>query len=114
MEPEKGHRWKTRLPFLVACGIAALALLYSFFREMGVVGTWKLYRTQAQILEENARLREKNKELSQEVRNLRTNPAYIEQIAREKHGLIGDKEKVIVLDRKANPAPPPAGGADRR
>ncbi len=115
MERDRGSRWKSRLPLLVACAVVAVVILYSMFRGMGVVETWKLHRMQNQILEENARLREENRKLSQEVKNLRTNPAYIEEIARKELGLIGDKEKVIVLDRKKEspPAAPSQGGTGR-
>lgn len=86
-----------------------LLLLFSLFREMGVVGTLKLYRTHRQAVEENAKLREENRRLQQEVEKLRTNASYIEEIARKELGLIGDKENVIVLDQKKDaPAPPPA------
>jgi cell division protein FtsB len=77
-----------------------LLLLFSLFRETGIVGTWKLYRTHRQVLEENAKLREENRRLHEEVEQLRTNPSYIEEIARKELGLIGEKENVIVLDRK--------------
>jgi len=106
---EPGSRWKPRLPLLVAGGIALLLVLFSLFREMGIVGTWKLYRTNQQALEENAKLRDENRRLQEEVEKLRTSPSYIEEIARKELGLIGEKENVIVLDRKKDaPAPPPA------
>jgi cell division protein FtsL len=108
-------RWKPRIPYLVAGGIVALLLLFSLFREMGVVGTWKLYRTNNQIVEENAKLREENRRLQQEVEKLRTNAAYIEEIARKELGLMGDKENVIVLDQKKDAAasPPAKKGTGR-
>ena len=109
MVPDAVSRWKPRLPLLVASGIAVLLLLFSLFREMGMFGTWKLYRTHKQVLEENTRLRDENRRLHEEVERLRTNPSYIEEIARKELGLIGEKENVIVLDRKKDaPASPPA------
>ncbi|MBI5420423.1 MAG: septum formation initiator family protein [Deltaproteobacteria bacterium] len=101
--------WKPRLPLLIACAFAVVALLFSLFRDMGIVGTLKLYKTQQQVLEDNARLREENARLQQEVRKLRTNPSYIEEIARKELGLIRDKENVIVLDRKKDPSPAKGG-----
>lgn len=109
MRLEPGSRWKPRLPLLVAGGIAVLLLLFSLIGEMGIVGSWKLYRTHKQILEENANLRDENRRLKEEVEKLKTNPSYIEEIARRELGLIGEKENVIVLDRKKNsPDPLPA------
>ena len=115
MKIEPGSRWKPRLPYLIAGGIAVLLLLFSLFREMGVVGTWKLYKTHKQVVEENTKLREENRRLQQEVEKLRTNASYIEEIARKELGLIGEKENVIVLDRKkdAPPSPPPKKGTGR-
>lgn len=108
MKIEPASWWKKRLPLLIACGVAVVLLLVSLFREMGIVGTLRLYRTQTQVLEENAKLREENRRLQQEVEKLRSNASYIEEIARKELGLIGDKENVIVLDRKkdASSAPP--------
>jgi cell division protein FtsB len=106
---EPGSRWKPKLPLLVAGGIVVLLLLFSLFREMGIIGTWKLYRTHKQVLEENVKLRDENRRLQEEVEKLRTNPSYIEEIARKELGLIGEKENVIVLDRKKDvPVSPPA------
>lgn len=115
MEQATGSRLRRRLPLLIAGGVALFLLLFSLFREMGVVGTWKLYRTREQVMEENARLRDENRRLHQEVEQLKTNPSYIEEIARKELGLIGEKENVIVLDRKKDgPAvPPPRKGPGR-
>lgn len=107
--------WKRRLAVLIVGGIAAFALLFTVFREMGVVGIWKLRGLQNQLTRENARLREENARLHQEVERLRTSPAYIEEIARKELGLIGRKENVIVLDGQAKtpPGSPPKGGTGR-
>lgn len=115
MEKRNPSRWSPRLPFLVAGAVAVLIVLFSLFREMGVVGTWKLYRTHRQILTENIKLREENQRLQQEVDKLKTNPSYIEEIARKELGLVREKENVIVLDRKREcpPADNEKKGSDR-
>lgn len=115
MRIEPGSRWKARLPLLVAGGIAVALLLFSLFREMGIIGSWKLYRTHRQVLEENVKLRADNRRLQEEVEKLKTNPSYIEEIARKELGLIGEKENVIVLDRKKDAAasPPARKGPGR-
>ena len=107
MRDEPESRWKPRHTLLAAGGIAVLILLFSLFREMGIVGSWKLYRTHKQVLEENAKLRDENRRLQEEVVNLKTNPSYIEEIARRELGLIGETENVIVLDRKRDASDPP-------
>ena len=109
MKFEPGPQWKPRIPYLIAGGVAVLLLLFSLFREMGIVGTWKLYRTHRQVIEENTKLRDENRRLQQEVEKLRTNASYIEEIARKELGLIGEKENVIVLEQKKDaPAASPA------
>ncbi len=109
-------RLKNRLPVLIVGMLAAAALLFSVFGEVGILSTWRMGRSQKQLVEENARLREDNARLRAEVDKLRTNPAYIEEIARKELGLIGRKENVIVLERKQNAPPgnPPPGGTKRR
>ena len=109
-------RVKNRLPLLIVWMLAAAALLFSVFGEVGILNTWRMGRNQRQLVEENARLREDNARLRAEVDKLRTNPAYIEEIARKELGLIGSKENVIVLERKLDDRPgnPPPGGTTRR
>jgi len=108
-------RWRPRLVFLVVGGAGILLILFSLFREMGGIGTWKLYKTYRQILTENANLREENQRLRKEVDKLRTNASYIEEIARKELGLVREKENVIVLDRKKEtpPTTPARKGAAR-
>ena len=106
---EMTPRMKRRLPLLVLGGVAAAAALVSLFGDIGIVSTWRLRGTERQLVEENARLREEIAALRQEVVKLRTNPSYIEEIARKELGLVGEKENVIVLERKADPAPAGAG-----
>ncbi len=107
---------KNRLPVLIAGILAAAALVFSVFGEIGILNTWRMDRHQKQLMEENARLREDIGRLRAEVERLRTNPAYIEEIARKELGLIGKKENVIVLERKQDEPPrePPSGGPKRR
>ena len=109
MEKREQSRWRPRLPFLLAGVLGLLLILFSLFREMGGIGTWKLYKTYRQILTENANLREENQRLRKEVDKLRTNASYIEEIARKELGLVREKENVIVLERKKeNPPATPA------
>ncbi len=110
------HRARKHWALLVVGTLAAVAILFSLFGEVGVVNTWRMDRSQRRLAEENARLREDIGRLRAEVDRLRTNRAYIEEIARKELGLIGRKENVIVLDRKpdAPSTDPPPGGAARR
>ncbi|GAB4231285.1 MAG: hypothetical protein OHK0028_06170 [Deltaproteobacteria bacterium] len=89
-------RAKRRIPLLLAAGLAAAALLLSLFRDMGVVDTWRLRRTERQLRAEVETLRRENAVLKRQVEGLRTNPAVIEEEAR-RMGLIKEGENVIVV-----------------
>jgi cell division protein FtsB len=102
-DPERGKR---RLPVFLAIGLVAAGLFISLFRDMGVVGTWRLRSTEQQLRSEVEMLRQENARLKREVDDLRSNPAVIEEEAR-KLGLIKDREKVIVVPRRQDaPAQP--------
>ncbi|HEX9190785.1 MAG TPA: septum formation initiator family protein [Candidatus Deferrimicrobiaceae bacterium] len=102
------ERWKRRLPILIVAGLVAAGLLISLFRDMGVVGTWRLRGKERQLQSELEELRQENARLKREVDDLRSNPAAIEEEAR-KLGLIKDREKVIVVPRRQDaPAQPSA------
>lgn len=109
MERLERKAWiRKRLPVLIMAGILGIGILYTLFGEVGVLNSYKIYRTQRQLEEENARLRQEIADLRKKVENLRSNPSAIEDIARRELGLIGKKENVIVLERNkdADPHPP--------
>src|SRR5512139_3862432 len=92
-------RWKRRFPLLLVAGLVAAGLFISLFRDMGIVGSWRLLAKERQLQAEVEELRLENARLKREVDNLRSNPAVIEEEAR-KLGLIKDREKVIVVPRR--------------
>ena len=99
-------RRKSRLPAYIAAALVAAGLIISLFRDMGVVGTWRLRSTERQLQSEVETLRQENARLKREVDALRSNPAFIEEEAR-KLGLIKEREKVIVVPRRQDaPAQP--------
>jgi cell division protein FtsB len=107
-------RWKRRLPVLIAAAVVLAAIFISLFREMGVVGVWKLRDTEKQLQTEVERLRKENAELKSRVEGLRSNPAVIEDEARHL-GLIKEREKVIVVpDRQDAPSHPPSRPGAKR
>lgn len=116
MEIDVVNRVRNRLPLLIAGTVVVAALLVSFFGEVGILSTWRMDGNRKQLAEENAGLREDIGLLRAEVERLRTNAAYIEEIARKELGLIGRQENVIVLDRNRDvpPRDPPSGGTKRR
>jgi cell division protein FtsB len=85
---------RTRL-FILAGVLAGVYFLTTFvFGEMGLV---KYYRMKAQynaLLEETETLKQENVQLLRDVRALKTDPAVIERLARDKLGLARDGEIV--------------------
>ncbi|MEW6720194.1 MAG: septum formation initiator family protein [Thermodesulfobacteriota bacterium] len=85
-----------RLPLLIAAALVLIGIFISLFRDMGIIGLWKLRNTERQLRAEVEVLRKENAELKSQVEGLRSNPAVIEDEAR-RLGLIKEKEKVIVV-----------------
>jgi len=106
-------RWKRRLPLLLVVALVVAAVFISLFRDMGVVGLWKLRSTERQLRSEVERLRRENAELKAQVEGLRSNPAVIEDEAR-RIGLIKEKEKVIVVPPGPDGPQAPAKSGARR
>lgn len=108
------NRKKRRLPLLIAAALVIAAVFISLFRDMGVVDSWKLHKTERQLRGEVEKLRQENALLKRTVEDLRGNPAVIEQEAR-RLGLIKEGENVIVVPQRqeARPQVPPKPGATR-
>jgi cell division protein FtsB len=108
------NRNKRRLPLLIAAALVIAAVFISLFRDMGVVDSWKLHKTERQLRGEVEKLRQENALLKRTVEDLRGNPAVIEQEAR-RLGLIKEGEDVIVVPQRqdARPKPAPKSGDTR-
>ena len=108
------NRRKRRLPLLIAAGLVVAAVFISLFRDMGVVDSWRLRKTERQLHGEVEKLRQENALRKRTVEDLRGNPAVIEQEAR-RLGLIKEGEDIIVVPPRqdARPNPPPKSGAPR-
>ena len=111
MDHERKPWLRKRWPVAVIGGMALLAFLYLVFGEVGVISTLNLRAKETQLIAENAKLREENALLRHEVEQLRSNPSYIEEIARRELGLMGKKEIVIPLDRKKDEVSRPLSGS---
>ncbi|HEX7524523.1 MAG TPA: septum formation initiator family protein [Candidatus Deferrimicrobium sp.] len=101
------NRKKRRLPLYIAAALVIAAVFISLFRDMGVVDSWRLRKTERQLRGEVEKLRQENALLKRTVEDLRGNPAVIEQEAR-RLGLIKEGENVIVVPRRQDSGPQPA------
>jgi len=108
-------RKKRRLPLYIAAALVMAAVFISLFRDMGVVDSWRLRKTERQLRGEVEKLRQENALLKRTVEDLRGNPAVIEQEAR-RLGLIKEGENVIVVPQPQEPRPqaPPQPRPPRR
>jgi cell division protein FtsB len=109
------RRYARYLLYLIAIAVVIITLV----REQGVIGTWKLSRTEKQLQAENERLRLEKARLQGEVHKLRTSSDVIEKRAREM-GLVYPGE--VVIDTRGDnasrtsdrPAQPQAKGGTGR
>jgi cell division protein FtsB len=101
------NRKKHRLPLLIVAALVVTVVFISLFRDMGVVDSWRLRRTERQLRGEVEKLRQENALLKRTVEDLRGNPAVIEQEAR-RLGLIKEGEEVIVVPQRQEPRTQPA------
>ena len=75
--------------------VAVLALLWVVFAPgRGYYHFRKMQREIDTLAAENTRLEARNVELSEDIRRLKSDEAYIEEIARQKHGLLKKDEMV--------------------
>lgn len=82
--------------FLVSC-VCLLLLIYVMFSNYGIINTLKLQNHQKHLVtaittEQNAR-----DSLTKRYRLLKRDTLYIEQVAREKYGLVKPSEKVFII-----------------
>ena len=76
--------------------VAIFFLLWVLFAPgRGLLHYLKLHREMATLAEENARLEAKNVELAEDIKKLQSDNAYLERVAREKHGLLKKDEMVF-------------------
>ncbi|MDO5673328.1 MAG: septum formation initiator family protein [bacterium] len=87
--------------FWVLTGLVLLLLLLWLLFAPG--SGYLYYRSSrkelAAIQQENARLEQNNAALRREIERLKTDEAYIEKVAREKHGLLKKDERVYEFNR---------------
>jgi cell division protein FtsB len=98
---EDDEQHDKKLMVLLGAAIAFLLLLWIVFAPgRGVLHYLKLQREITTLNEENERLESRNVELTADIQRLQSDNAYLEKIAREKHGLL--KKDEMVFDFEAN------------
>jgi cell division protein FtsB len=96
---QEGNRHDGKVLWTLGVVVALLFLLWVFFAPgRGFFHYRKLQREIAALTEENARLETKNVELSEDIKRLQSDDAYLEEVARKKHGLLKKNETVFEFE----------------
>jgi cell division protein FtsB len=86
-------RKRRRFILLTVAGFFTVYFIFSFvFGDAGLLSYFRMQRTKGKLNHEIEDLRQKNAELRNQIESLRSDPQYIEQIAREQLGLVKDGE----------------------
>ena len=90
----------TRLTIIVSTGIVLLfaMLLFIVFSDNGLADLYLLKNERDRLIAENRRLTTENLKLYRSIERLKSDPAYIESIARKELGMIR-KEEIIIKPR---------------
>jgi len=81
--------------------IVLLAFLWVFFSPNAGVWTVIQHRSELhQLQEETIQLEQENAALQSEIDQLQNDPAYLEEIARKKYGLLKKNERVFDFSKK--------------
>lgn len=89
---------------IAASAFALFSLLFFIvFGEHGLVDLNSLQKERDQLVEKNEILRHENLTLSAEIDRLQHDPKYIEKIARQELGMVGQDELILKPQRPAKP-----------
>ena len=83
-------------------------LLVIIFGDRGLVEVNRLRGEKDRLLRDNRELTEKNLSLSREIERLKTDPVYIEHVARQELGMIGRDEVIVRFNSLENKTSKPA------
>lgn len=102
------RRWWAKTLGLTAAVFFLCNLLVSLvFSDMGVFTFIDLHRTRGELRREIAELQQRNTKLTEQVQALRSDPVYIEALAREQLGMVRPGEQVFRLVPSSKGASPP-------
>lgn len=83
-------------------------LLVVIFGDRGLVEVNRLQGEKYRLLRDNLELTEKNLSLRREIERLKTDPVYIEHVARQELGMIGRDEVIVRFNSPDYKIPKPA------
>jgi cell division protein FtsB len=101
---EKGHEtiMNLRQKLMVAGAVVAMfnLMLLIVFGDNGLVELSRLRDKEQQMVRQNETLAGENVNLYRTIRRLKTDPVYIESVARNELGMVGKDDIIIIEPRK--------------
>ncbi len=94
---------KQSILFSLAVMLMFSLLLFIIFGEHGLIDLNTLKAQKVQLVEKNEQLARKNISLSVEIDRLKHDPHYIENVARQELGMVGENE--LILKPRSVPKP---------
>jgi cell division protein FtsB len=110
VESFRRRRWLALLGVAAAAFVLFKLLLSLLLSDMGIFTLLDLYRTRRDLQQDIADLQDKNAKLADQVQALRSDPVYIEALAREELGMVRPGERVYRLvprEPARSPVTPP-------
>jgi cell division protein FtsB len=92
----------------------ALLVVQDGFGTHGVLAMRRSQREAGEIRKEIQKLNDENRELQDRVKDLKSDPQAIEEIARKEMGLAKPGELIFKLSMKAAPAPSETGSSNKK
>ena len=86
---------KQMIPLSVTVLILVSLLFFILFSEHGLTDLNILQKEKTQLIIENQALDQQNRALSSEIDRLKHDPEYIESIARQELGMVGEDEVIL-------------------
>ena len=111
---ERHRKLHRRIIWGVGAVVSFYLLVPLIVGDMGLVKYFKMRRTHHQLQEEIQQVSDENKKIEDEIHALRSDPAKIEQLARERLGLVRPGEVVYQFQPTSGTESPAAPQATRR
>ena len=103
---ERHRKLRRRIVWGVGAVVSFYLLVPLVVGDMGLVNYFKMRRMHHQVQQEIQQLSDENKKIEDEVHALRSDPAKIEQLARERLGLVRPGEVVYQFQPPSITEPP--------
>jgi cell division protein FtsB len=98
-QQEEDNRQNRKVLWFLGAIVLIFFLLWIFFAPgRGLLHYLKLQREITALTGENSRLEARNAELAEDIKRLRSDDKYLEEVARKKHGLLKKNETVFEFE----------------